>query len=410
MGFLVTAGDGLNLATNLASVSPLADTNFTSLALNDRRTDLFWSQGSIAANSYARFDLNRVKTGGFDSFSAGAFRDWTSEISGGGVAPVNEAVIKDAGAYSCELAMGASAGYSRVTQNVTFRSGQRVRGSAKIRADGIATAGKLEIYNSRTGRYLAPDGSWQLAQIYYKTTSSTGSFQSFTLAFVVESYAACQAAEVALRCRFVNDVVSTTVYADSFYLWPEVNLCIITGHNIAPATPIQWRSSTDDFAANDVLVATLPARETVTWKFEENAVTSRYVELRFVGTPEEKIRATEIFWCYGLRPAESPAWGYQVSRSTSQSRSGWQTIAHTDSAEQRVTMTMDPHHVQEWPEIETEIFRRAERGQPIIAIPDHNREEIFIGRTPPGWAYRMDFSTVAIELPIEPYAQPIWVP
>jgi len=59
---------------------------------------------------------------------------------------------------------------------------------------------------------------------------------------------ACQAPVVKLRAV----ITSGTGVAD----WPRWNALIVFGHNLDPALAVEARSSSDNFAANDVLEAT----------------------------------------------------------------------------------------------------------------------------------------------------------
>ena len=276
---------------------------------------------------------------------------------------------------------------------------------------GAGGVTKLEIYNPYTKTYLNSGGAWQTAQTYYKTTVGTVAWEDFTASLQVESWVLCQASLTILQLRFVAETVSTVGYVDEVYFWPEVNTAILIAHNVEPGLPIQWRSSTDDFAASDVLVAALPARAGVTYSYQATAVITRWVGLKFVGTPVAKLRATEVVWGYGLATSETPSWGYRVRRSLPQIRSSRDSIRYSDFSLDGVTLRLQPAYSTQWAEIETEIFERCSGGQPIIAIPDTNRLPIFIGRTPVEWSYQAtSLAIVDTELPIDPLPLGIWAP
>lgn len=270
---------------------------------------------------------------------------------------------------------------------------------------------RFEIFNPYTHMYLNPSGVWQTGQGYHKITAGTGAWEDFTVTLRVESWLLCQASLTAMRFRFVNDTRLSDGYVDEVYFWPEVNTAILAGHNVEPGVPIQWRSSTDNFAASDVLVATLPARAGITYSYQTSDVITRHVGLKFVGVPIAKLRATEVIWGYGLATGETPAWGYRVSRLIPQIRSSRSSVRYSDFSLDGVTLRLQPAYGTQWPEIESELFERCSMGAPIIAIPDTNRSPIFIGRTPVAWSYQAtSLAIIDTELPIDALPLGIWAP
>lgn len=412
MASIFLCGDRLNAAAyGTVSVSPAADTSYPSSRLIDQFLDEFWEQGSIAADSYIRCDLNQVVNSGFETYSGGAFTGWTSNVVGGGSTVTQDSGIKKAGTYSAKFTTGAGGGSkAEVTQSLTVRSGQKWRGSFSMYA-GAGGVTKLEVWNPYTKNYLNSSGTWQASQAYHKSTVGTAAWEDFTTSFTVEAWATCQSSLTSLQLRFVVEIVSKVGYADEVYFWPEVNTVVLTGHNVEAGLPIQWRSSTDNFGASDVLVATLPARAGVAYSYQSTAVITRYVALKFSGTPVAKLRATEVFWGYGLSTSETPAWGYAVKRSVGQIRSSRASVRFADFSLDAVTLSFTPAFVTQWPEIETEIFERCSAGQMIIAIPDTSRTPIFIGRAPVESNYRpTSFAMMETSLTIEPLALGTWLP
>lgn len=409
MGLLVICGDLYNAAgRGTITVSPAADPLFLSPKIIDGYIDEFWSQGSLLANSYVRADLNVNPYSGFEAtpFSTGYVK---TELTGGTV--TLETGIKKAGAQSARLATSGSGGtYAGIERQERWRSGQKVRGSVSLYLGGAGPV-KLEIRNLTTGNYLHPSGTWQAAQVDYLTTAGSGAWEDKTFFFTVESWSACQGNVANVYCRAYMNTTSGTGYVDEMCWWSEVNTAVLVSHNVDPITPVEWRSSTDNFGASDVLVSVVPPRQGVMYYYHAAGITTRYVQLKFTGTPVNKIRACEVVWGYALSTNETPSWGYGVTRSLAQIRTSRQSIRGADRTADAVELKFSPAFSTQWAEIETEIFERCSGGQTIIVIPDTNRTPIFIGRTPIDWIYTpVSLAISETALRVEPLRTGIWVP
>lgn len=410
MAFTVLAGDRYNAAAYGTVTSSSTDSTYPLSRLTDGFFDEFWYQAAIGADGYLSVDLNQITNGTFETYSGGAFTGWTSETNGGGSTVTQDSGTVKAGTYSCKLTVGASGGsYARVYQNLTVRTGAPWRGSFSFYA-GAAGAVKLEIYNPYTRNYLATGGTWQSSQTYFKTTAGTGSWEDFTVSFSVESWAACQSSTTTLRFRVESNTSSTVGYVDQFYQWPETNFAAFFAHNCEAGLPVQWRSSTDGFASSDVLVATLTARAGVLFSYQSSSVTTRYVRLKFSGTPVAKLRATELVFGYAAAPADAPVWGYVVDRTIPQIRSSRGSVRMADFSTNAVVLDFEPSSTQ-WDELEQEIYERASGGQTIILVPDTGVSRVFVGRIPERWRFQAVWATkYKFQLPLEPLALGTWLP
>jgi hypothetical protein len=403
MGFIAAAGTGLNFPGTETS-NPAADSAFPVGALQDGRIDAFFSQGSILADSTLRRDLNVIINGGLET---GDFTGWTKVELNSGVVTI-EPTIVNSGSKSAKLATSGVGGTEAgIKQTKVFRSGQRVRGTASLRATSGTV--KLEIKDLTTGKYYNTSSVWQTARTHHKITASTGSYETFALSIVLDGWEAHQSDFASLQVYAFGDSTSAQGYADDIYVWPETNLCVLAGHNVDPAITCEWRKSTDNFAANDVLVGALTARRGVMYRYETTAIVTRYVGLKFVGTPEAKIRATELIYTYALDTQRGVRWEVDHSSQVMQERSAWQSLALQDYPADGFAGVIDAFPIDTaFYELRDEIFRRAERGQMIILILSTTRDVIVIGRTPPDWAYSTQPNINVVGLKIDPFPPGIW--
>ena len=409
MGLVILAGDLYNAAARgTLTVSPTADPLFLSPKLIDGYIDEFWSQDSIVADSYIRCDLNVNPFSGFEAtpFSTG----YTMTTANGGTVTL-ETGIKKAGAQSAKMATsGAGGTYAGIERRDQWRSGQKVRGSVSLYLGGGGPV-KLEIRNLMTGNYLAPGGTWQAAQIDYLTTSGSGAFEDKVFNFTVESWTACQGNLATVYCRAYMNTASGTGYVDEMCWWPEVNLVVLTSHNVDPITPVQWRSSTDNFGASDVLVVTVAPRAGVMYSYQSAGVTARYAGLKFVGTPLSKIRATEVVWGYGLETMLQLNWDFTHSAELKQVRTSKQSLAQQDFTDEAASLSIDSYPDDgTFDEFRNELLRRTDKGQTVIVIPHTTKDPILIGRRPKAWAYHATPAINSILTSVEPFPKGIWTP
>ncbi len=369
----------------------------------------WWAQGTLAADSYIKQDLNQVRNGGFETYSSGAFASWSNEFVGAGTV-TQEAAIILSGTYSAKLTVAAGGGSVTAIRQPLFsvRAGARWRGTIGLNP-GVGGALKLEIYDARSGLYLDPSGAWVKAQAYHKVQAPTGGYTIHPLAFRVPSRRICGANITTIRLRVVADVPSTVNYIDELRAWPETNLVLLAGHNVYAGMPVRLRSSTDGFVANNVLVATMPPRPVTQYAYLPSAITARHILLEFGGTPAEAIRACELIIGYADTPAESPVYGFEISRSLRQIRSGDQSLILSSAIEDGGVLQYEPHS-SELEDFE-DFVARAIDGSLTVVIPSTERDEVLVGRIPETWAYRVvSYGMTSTEIPFEPLTFPLWTP
>lgn len=409
MVHLVVTGAQANaaaVAESPLSVNPAASPLFLSPALADAKLSSYWSQGSIVADSYIRSDLNRVLNGGLETYSGG-FTSWGTTTVGAGSVVNEETVLHLTGTRAARLFAGGVPGSSAaIHQTVSVRSNSKQRGTVSLRTLAGDTVVKLQIRNLHTGKYLDTTGEWVTAGAYHKSTSATG-WATFPLAFRVESRRKCGANVVDLEYRVINETPATTGYLDELRVWPEINLVALLGHNVRPATSIEIRTSTDGWVANDVLAVAMNPRPLHAYAYIAPALTARHVSLKFVGTPAEKLRATEAFFGYAEALAESPVYGWSMQKSLRQTRANDQTLVLGEAPEDGGTFRYEPHS-SELEEFEDFVHRGLD-GSMSIVIPSTERDEVLVGRIPPTWAYQVSSYAITVtEVRLEPLIVPMF--
>lgn len=417
MVFLVLGGAQANasaVAEQAPTCSPAAATDYPTSSLYDGRTSSFWAFGSLLADSYVRQDLNRVRNGGFETFASGAFTSWTSDTATSS-APAEETSIKLTGARSAKLQAGALIGsYSGMTQTLLFRAGEKVRGTVSVYAESGSSM-QVVIADLSSGKSLNSSGQWVSGTNSVFATVTTAAWSTSAIAFQVRSRRQIGGNLATIRISVHNrrvgtSFVSTIGYVDEFRLWPETNLVVLSGHNVPAAMPAEVRSSTDNFAAVDVLEGTMVPRPRNQYAYLPTPCTSRYIQVQFATyVSPEAIRATELVIGYATAPAESPSWGFSVRRIFRQLRNNDRTLLLAAAPEDAIDLQFEPH-TSEVEELE-DFVELCLDGSLAVVIPSTTRDEVIVGRTPDVWQYQAaSYARTTTGLTIEPTISPLWTP
>lgn len=166
---------------------------------------------------------------------------------------------------------GTAASYT-----ITVRAGERRR----VTSGGVSN---VKVQNLSTGKYLTNAGAWQVASANCLTGAASLDYQ-------VESLTLCQSPTVSLKITQSGAVTLSD--------WPRWNAIAVHGHNLDPGLTAELRSSTDNFAANNVLQATGAILQPSFWMQAAATVTSRYVRLALTGTNQATPWYAEVIPCY----------------------------------------------------------------------------------------------------------------
>jgi len=197
--------------------------------------------------------------------------------------------------------------------------------------------------------------------------------------------------------RFNADAANVRITVDHGSA-KNVNICAVFGHNLAAGiTAVEFRSSTDNFAASDTLEATLTFTKVTlpdgTTKAVQPAfyakpsatVSRRYSQIRFVGTNGTPIEIGELV--FGLTQAfgRGPNLPYSYETAFRQKR------ATTPAGRPFVTANLSKYRVNRVPiavrgsesqiaALHDSIFSATEGGvSPTIYAPDDAKPQIYFG-------------------------------
>lgn len=279
----------------------------TKARLIDGRPVRAYRAASAVADLLITCDGNIVLNGGLDSWPAGLPDNWTVSTTGAGSVVAAEATIKVAGANSARLTTGDVAGAdARIIQDIEVRSGESRREEIQIRGDLTGVA-RIRVQNLVTGNYLTSTGTWSATPQDWATRSA-GTFNNETREYAVESFAACgQRDLVTLRIIAYNATQNTTVYVDECYDWSAFNCAALIGpSNILPYQAVQFRSSTDNFAASDTLEGTFtnPLPSPSAYHLLGSSIYRRYSRIKIAGTPRSAIEICEAAVCQVVQPTQ----------------------------------------------------------------------------------------------------------
>ena len=253
---------------------------------------------------------------------------------------------------------GTAASYT-----ITVRSGERRR----VTSSGTSN---VKVQNLTTGRYLQSNGTWG--------TSANCLTAAGSLSYQVESLTVCQALTVSLA---ITQSASVTL-SD----WPRWNALVVHGHNIDPALTVEARSSTDNFAANDVLVATATVLQPGFFVWDSTgAVTSRYVRLKLTGTNSAIPWYAEVCPCWLESGTAAPDFGYEVALAEAQVRNegrfGLVGAANLSPYPRRTVRLNFGVSSTGATEVRQEIAWRSRGGvYPLYVVPVSTESAVYCGR------------------------------
>jgi hypothetical protein len=409
MVFIVLAGEQANaaaVAETPLGVDPVAAAGFPATALTDGKVSSWFNGNSAGPDGYMRSDLNRVKNGGLEgAYAAGVFESWTNEGVTLGGAIVEETVAPKTGTRSAKLTCGAGPAIA-MRQEITVRSGSRRRGVVSLYSVAGASV-YFQVFNVTTGRYLDPTGAWVKNGTHHKVQTAAA-LTVFKFSFRVQSRRDCCANLATLRYRVYVDVPAGVGYFDEMREWPETNCAILASHNLTPATAVEFRSSTDNFIANDVLAKLVAPRERIMYAYLDQPITSRYVGLKFPGTPATAIRATECIFGYADAPKDSPMWPIRFGQQLRQMRDSRQSLLLGATPDESLVLSFETH-LSEMEDMQDFVLRGLD-GSLAFVVPTTDRDELVLGRLPIGWNYAGTFTINRTEIPIESLPFPLWTP
>jgi hypothetical protein len=263
----------------IVASSPAADALFPVTRLYDYASDQIFKFGSLTANPTITADLNRFVNGNLDAWSGGLPTGWGVGISG--TATVTQTSVAGEVVTGSAAKLTAGTGQAYIYQQKFFRAGETIRLQTAIRGDGTNNV-YIYVRNVQTGRTW--NGSAWVANSAL-TFRSANTYLSQLWDIPLESYLACGCQDlVILSIEIYGTGAAGIGYVDDFFVWSQTGFVGVFGHSADPLIVPEWRSSTDNFGANDVLEATLSPLIPSFYTVKTPASTARYQRIKFVGT------------------------------------------------------------------------------------------------------------------------------
>ena len=372
MGILVSAGKWANVLSTAraVTVSPAADALYPASALYDGVPGKEGAWAATAANDYVKADLDIATNGDMEGTFPGS--GWSNASTGTGATAQSNTYAK-AGTYSGRVTGGASGeGIYRFTK--VLRTGFRYRLSVWGRRTTSAT-GKVRVYNAETRRYLQTSGGTWSSGSADVATSSVSSFTEMTVNFTVEGFYVCGSRDtVTIQIDLANSA-NEFYYFDEFRLWPEIDFISVHGHNADALMAPQFRSSTDDFSASDVLEATMTVRRPAFYSKLGSAITKRYVMLKFTTVNSRgPIRIGELFCGQYLAASEKTSASFGTMAVTVENRqavNGYQAFPFQSDPIVTIDVPLKAFAATGFAEIRDEIVARSEGSRyPLVLVYD----------------------------------------
>ena len=348
--------------------------------------------------------------GNLDTWASGVPTGFSNQSDGTGTVVETSVAGEVVTGSAAKVSGGATPAQGILRKTITVRAGERIRYRPSIRGDGTANGIALvRVFNPDTGNFWN-NTVWgsATAEVFSRQTA-THAEQDTTIP--VESY------------RTVGDKPTTTLYIDhvcagtgfayfdNLYAWPETNWLSIHGHNLPGIVAVQWRSSSDNFGASDVLDATMTKRQPSFYHFLSSAITLRYIRARFLGgfATVDPIAIGELVLGYATTPAAYASYAIRLREREAQVAGDKTVVSMRRRAAQRVVeWPIVLSTSAEWQEYVEEIRGRC-RGQlhPLVVAPDDvsDTDLVVYGRLAPEWEAsrallsRRESSMIVIEHP-----------
>jgi hypothetical protein len=168
-----------------------------------------------------------------------------------------------------------------------------------------------------------------------------------------------------------------------------ITFCSVHFHNIdSGVTAVQLRKSTDNFAANDVLVSAMTV-SSPSFFLDFASASTRYVRLKFVGTntggPIEIGK-----WVVGARSSLTRVQknDWELGRIQDQVRNGDSIINRALYPRRSLALDFAPYTAAQIAEIQALLDSSLWGQEPVVVAPDSSAADVLYGRTAGEWSYR----------------------
>ena len=379
---LVLAGDGGNFIERLNAAritSSGAHASFPLVNLVDRQPDSPWIDSAAGADRVITVNLNHVWDGQMEALALDGLSvdGWTFTLNGAGTgatATWTTSFSPPEGTRCMNIFTGNAGGATKggvATAQFYVLRGTTGRFRSRLQSNGTATIA-LRFYDPARGKYLTSGGAW--------TTTPTD-FQATTSATWVSSGDVLATIEAAPATRYDLDVATIQVQiissttaninqqADDVRFFPEFDTAALFGHNLDVAT-CELRTSTDAFAANDVLWNAPTIYKPSFYYSNTTKQTASYFRVKFPGTNSAPIGVGELYLGQRLALMRKPGWPRVRVREDLVRPLPWRAYAISDDPMREVEFPFD-YFGTEWDEARDRVWARSRNGlHPMVVIPN----------------------------------------
>jgi hypothetical protein len=400
MALILICGSKANIAERMAAApvaNPVANANFpTSNLYGPALSTSLFLFGSVAANPTVTFDKNGIANGGFESALSAS--DWVDVSVGASntFTRVSATPSPEAGSFSGKATFVTTGGanISGGRQTIMVRAGEKRTLAGWIIVDNVARTGRVEVFNTRTQKYLTSAGAWQSGQADALSSAVAAWTFKNVVGYTVESQAVCNADLVPLRITCYGSAAAGYAGFDEVYDWPWDDFCSLHGWlNVEPATPIEIHSSTDNFGANDTTRGT-PALPDAPYtnpafyvKYTQHG--DRWLRVKLVGTPSGSPYAPyggTVFIGQQVLPGRIHNYDWTTDFAWSQVRTGPRSFLLQDSPQRMIELQFTYPSSATFAEARDALFGRSALGHyPLLVVPSDSEDLVMLGRIDPTW-------------------------
>ncbi len=382
------------------TMNPVANPLLPASQLGDGHPDQATAFSVIQADSAITLDMDQMVYGDIETFPGA----WV--VDAGTV--VADATFKDSGTQS----MKVSGSTGKAHLDWEMRAGELAKFDWALAGDGGGGTIRLQLMNPLTGNYWT--GSVWTSTPTDLATRGTNSFLAGSTQFAMEPYLTVLGDLTILRAIAYCTDVGKNGWVDSMYCYPATDWLSIHGHNVEPQIAVSLRSSTDNFAANDVQEAVLTKLDKAFYAVLGAPVYKRWVRAKFAGTP---VLAPpwlgEGVFGQTLALTKSPNYPIKTARRWPQARNvtdvGGNQVQNLGDRLEAITLPFSHRTLAEYQEFRDLVITRSAGGlNPIvIATPDSDVEVCIFGRLEAEWDHQLQMVNFRQAKPIVIVSEPL---
>jgi hypothetical protein len=378
---LVLAGPGANLLERLNAArftSSGAHASFPLANLVDKQPDSPWIDSAVGAGRVITVNLNHVYDGQMEADNGvGGVTGWTFTPNGvgtGAAATRTTSFSPPEGTRCMDIFTGNTGGATKggvATTTFQVLRGISGRFRARLQSNGTATIA-IRFYDPGRGKYLTSGGTWTTTPTDFLSTSSATWVSSGDVLATIEASPATRY-DLDEATILVQVISSTTAninqQIDDVRFFPEWDTAVLAGHNLDVAT-CEFRTSTDDFAANDVLWNAPTIYKPGFYYSNTTKQSAPYFRVKFPGTNSAPIGVGELVLGQRLALTRKPGFPTVRIREDLIRPLPWRSYALSDDPLREVVLPFD-YFGTEWDEARDKVWQRSRNGlHPMVVIPN----------------------------------------